>query len=93
MNVKSLVKTIDQLIKRNNIRKNLQKLSIRNFYLTHDYVTQAIDNYRSEKISYLKKINTSKTNKNLRILHITNFNERLDGRLFFNTGKGLIMAL
>ena len=87
LNVKSLVKTIDQLIKRNNIRKNLQELSIRNFYLTHDYVTQAIDNYRSEKISYLKKINTSKTNKNLRILHITNFNERLDGRLFFNTGR------
>ena len=26
-------------------------------------------------------------NKNLRILHVTNFNERLDGRLFFNTGR------
>ena len=25
--------------------------------------------------------------KNLRILHVTNFNERLDGRLFFNTGR------
>ena len=47
----------------------------------------SIDNYRSEKISYLKKINTKKNLKNLRILHITNFNERLDGRLFFNTGR------
>ena len=46
-----------------------------------------MDNYRSEKISYLKRINTSKSIKNLRILHITNFNERLDGRLFFNTGR------
>ena len=25
--------------------------------------------------------------KSLRILHVTNFNERLDGRLFFNTGR------
>ena len=41
-----------------------------------------MDNYRSEKFSYLKKINTRKPIKNLRILHITNFNERLDGRLF-----------
>ncbi len=87
LNVKSLVKTIDQLIKNNKLRKKLQKLSITNFYLTHEQVTKAMDNYRSEKISYLKKINTIKSNKNLRILHITNFNERLDGRLFFNTGR------
>ena len=46
-----------------------------------------MDNYRAEKISYLKRINTFKSLKNLRILHITNFNERLDGRLFFNTGR------
>ena len=46
-----------------------------------------MDNYRSEKISYLKRINIRKKPKNLRILHITNFNERLDGRLFFNTGR------
>ena len=34
----------------------------------------------------IKKFNKKK-NKNLRILHVTNFNERLDGRLFFNTGR------
>ena len=33
--------------------------------------------------------NTKKDRSNLRILHITNFNERLDGRLFFNTGRRL----
>jgi len=27
--------------------------------------------------------------RSLRILHVTNFNERLDGRLFFNTGRRL----
>ena len=62
-------------------------LSIRNFYLTHKYVTKRIDNYRLEKFSYLNKVNIRKTKNNLRILHITNFNERLDGRLFFNTGR------
>ena len=87
LTIKSLSNTLETLIKNSNLRKKLQKLSIKNFYLTHKFVTDAIDNYRSEKISYLKKINTTKNIKNLRILHITNFNERLDGRLFFNTGR------
>ncbi len=87
LNTKELTKTIDLLIKNDKLRKKLQKLSIKNFYLTHSYVAASIDNYRSEKISYLKKINTKRNLKNLRILHITNFNERLDGRLFFNTGR------
>ena len=87
LNVKELTSTINFLIKNDKLRKKLQKLSIKNFYLTHSYVAASIDNYRSEKISYLKKINTKRNLKNLRILHITNFNERLDGRLFFNTGR------
>tara|TARA_B100000282_G_scaffold236692_1_gene179217 strand:+ start:36 stop:2168 length:2133 start_codon:yes stop_codon:yes gene_type:complete len=87
LSVKELTKTINFLIKNDKTRKKLQNLSIKNFYLTHNYVAASIDNYRSEKISYLKKINTKKSIKNLRILHITNFNERLDGRLFFNTGR------
>ncbi len=87
LNTKELTKTLEHLIKNSNVRKKLQKLSIKNFYLTHNFVTQAMDNYRLEKFSFLKKINTKKTIKNLRILHITNFNERLDGRLFFNTGR------
>ena len=87
LNVKTLTKTLEGLINNPLQRKNLQKLSIKNFYLTHNYVASLMDNYRSEKISYLKKINIKKNPKNLRILHITNFNERLDGRLFFNTGR------
>ena len=87
LNTKNLTKTLEELIKKPKERKKLQRLSIENFYLTHEFVTSAMDNYRSEKISYLKRINTKKKPKNLRILHITNFNERLDGRLFFNTGR------
>ena len=87
LNVISLIKAIELLIKNKVYRKKLQNLSIRNFYLTHKFVTNAMDTYRSEKIHFLKRINTTKPIKNLRILHITNFNERLDGRLFFNTGR------
>jgi glycosyltransferase involved in cell wall biosynthesis len=87
LNVTSLENSIKYLIKNRNIRKNLQKSSLRNFYLTHKFVTNLIDKYREEKILSLTKFNTKKVFKNLRILHITNFNERLDGRLFFNTGR------
>ena len=87
LNVKSLEKNIIKLIKDNKLRYKLQKLSIENFYLTHKFVTDKIDLYRSEKFKTLSLFKTKKDRSNLRILHITNFNERLDGRLFFNTGR------
>ena len=89
LNEKNLTKTIDLLIKNVKLRKKLQNLSIKNFYLTHAYVSQNIDNYRSEKLSFFKTITIKAKKKSLRILHVTNFNERLDGRLFFNTGRRL----
>ncbi len=79
--------TISKLIKNHKERIKLQYLSIKNFYLTHNYVTNMIDNYRDEKLQINKSFFIRKSIKNLRILHITNFNERLDGRLFFNTGR------
>ena len=84
---KNLTKNIEFLIKNSTIRNKLQKLSIKNFYLTHEFVSKNIDDYRSEKLYFNKKIFLKSLNKNLRILHVTNFNERLDGRLFFNTGR------
>jgi len=87
LNPKVLAGEINNLIFNKFNRAKLQKLSIENFYLTHNYVSNLIDNYRDNK---LKKINfffTNKKKKSLRILHVTNFNERLDGRLFFNTGR------
>ena len=87
LNVKNLTKSISNLVVNEKLRKSLQTKSIKNFYLTHKFVSQKIDNYRSEKL-FLDKIFYTKTKlKNLRILHVTNFNERLDGRLFFNTGR------
>ncbi len=86
LNVKSLYKNIDFLVKNKKRRLELQNKSIRNFYLTHKFVSTLIDNYRNEKFKYLRLFNIKK-NISLRILHVTNFNERHDGRLFFNTGR------
>ncbi len=87
LNIKNLVKTIDLLIQNKNLRTKLQNLSIKNFYLTHKFVSNLIDRYRSEKLNFSKNIFIKSKQKSLRILHVTNFNERLDGRLFFNTGR------
>ena len=82
-----LFKKIDNLIGNVKERKKLQKLSIKNFFLTHQHVSNLIDNYRDEKLRRVNFFYTNKKRKSLRILHVTNFNERLDGRLFFNTGR------
>ena len=87
LNVYNLEKVIKSLIDNKSLRKEIQKLSIQNFYLTHEYVTKMIDEYRDNKLKFHTGFFTRKSILNLRILHITNFNERLDGRLFFNTGR------
>ncbi len=89
LNENNLTKAISELIKKKILRKSLQKRSITNFYLTHEFVSRKIDNYRSEKLSLGKSVFLGLKEKKLRILHVTNFNERLDGRLFFNTGRRL----
>ena len=89
LNIKNLTKNISELVRNNLLRKKLQSLSIKNFYLTHKFVSSEIDNYRTEKFYFRKKIFLKAKERNLRILHVTNFNERLDGRLFFNTGRRL----
>ena len=82
-----IFKEIELLIKKKNIRKNLQKLSYKNFYLTHKYITNLIDKIRDLKLSLPNKFNINNKKRSLRIMHITNFNERHNGRLFFNTGR------
>ncbi len=87
LSVKDLKKLLTSLIKNSSLRKKLQKFSIKNFYLTHRFVTKMIDDYREDKIRSINNFFVPKKKSQLRILHITNFNERLDGRLFFNTGR------
>ena len=67
---------------------NLQNSSYNNFYLTNKYSSKKIDNYRLNILNEEFKPNTLKVLKSkLKIIHITNFNERHNGRLFYNTGK------
>ena len=88
LNVKQIYERIVSLIESKKIRISLQKLSYKNFYLTHKFVSDQIDNVRKTLINLGKPYILNK-DKKLRILHITNFNERHNGRLFFNTGRRL----
>ena len=83
---KDIYKKIDYLIKNKGFRENLQKNAYKNFKLTNQHSSKLIDNLRTKL--YFKGINNpTKVNKILKIIHITNFNERFDGRLHYNTGK------
>ena len=88
LNAYELFKSIERLILNQNKLKELQLQSYKKFFLTNNYSSLRIDNYRLKILTNCKiNINISKLKKNLKILHVTNFNERHDGRLFYNTGR------
>jgi glycosyltransferase involved in cell wall biosynthesis len=86
----SLFNEIEKLIKDKKKLLTLQKESYKRFKLTHKYVSKLLDKFRDqflikEKISLFN----IKKNKILKILHLTNFNRRFNGRLQYNTGRRL----
>ena len=86
----SLFNEIEKLIKNKKKLLTLQKESYKRFKLTHIYVSKLLDKIRDqflikEKISLFN----IKKNKILKILHLTNFNRRFNGRLQYNTGRRL----
>ena len=86
LNANNLYESLEKLINNTKERKKFQKNSIKNFYLTNEYVTKIIDDYRKSII--IPKYNSKfSANKKIKILHVTNFNERHNGRLFYNTGR------
>ena len=87
LNQNELRKKIELLINNEKLRTEYQKLAYKNFYLTHKNSSKQIDNYRGEILSFFRKINFLQKREKLRIVHVTNFNERHDGRLYFNTGR------
>ena len=87
LNSTEIFKEIEKLIKNSRLRRSLQNLSFKNFYLTHKFISKQLDQIRNQKLQIKKNINLLNSNKSLRILHVTNFNERHNGRLFFNTGR------
>ena len=86
LNVKEIYERIEHLILNPKKRRSLQKLSYENFYLSHQFVSKKIDDVRINLNKISKPLIINK-DKKLRILHVTNFNERHNGRLFFNTGR------
>ncbi len=87
INSDELYKSIENLILNQKKLKFLQKNSLKNFYLTDKLSSQKIDNYRNKIVKKITFVKPNKSKKKLKILHITNFNERHDGRLFYNTGR------
>ena len=86
--VNDIFNGIDELIKNKKKLLVLQKKSYQNFYLTNQYISKKIDFYRTNLLNVKIKENNIKVSKSrLKIIHITNFNERHNGRLFYNTGR------
>ncbi len=86
--VNNIYNSINDLIKNKKILTDLQKKSYEKFFLTNKYASKKIDSYRSELLNVKFNTNINITLKSkLKIIHITNFNERHNGRLFYNTGK------
>ena len=87
LTIDELYNDIETLILNNKYRYKLQKLSLKNFYLTHELISKKIDKIRELNNKFLSKVTIIKKDHSFKILHVTNFNERHNGRLFFNTGR------
>jgi len=89
LTTQNVYKAIKNLITNKKQRLKLQKASLKNFYLTDKYIINKIDNYRTilSRDNIINQTTRSITFDKLKVLHVTNFNERHNGRLFYNTGK------
>jgi glycosyltransferase involved in cell wall biosynthesis len=90
LNSQTLFNTIDRLILSKKKLLTVQKNNYSNFKFTHKYISSIIDDLRNTFLA-INKINLFNINKKkvYKILHITNLNERFNGRLHYNTGKRL----
>jgi glycosyltransferase involved in cell wall biosynthesis len=85
-----LFNEIDKLINDKKKLLSVQKKNYLNFKYTHKYISNIIDNIRRILLSD-SQVNTFNITKKtiLKLIHITNFNERFNGRLHYNTGRRL----
>ena len=87
LNSNEIFKTIENLIINPKKLLKYQKLNYDNFIFDHNYISSLIDNIRLE----FQSINNFfiRKEKILKIMHVTNFNDRFNGRLHYNTGRRL----
>ena len=90
LNSNNLYNILDRIIKNKNQLLSLQKKNYSNFKFTHKYITNIIDTLR-KNFTRQEKINLFNLKKEqvLKVIHITNFNQRFNGRLHYNTGRRL----
>ena len=86
LDVSALKNVLNKLIKNKLYLLRKQKENYKGFFLTHKYVASLVDNIRTNQFN---NFYFHKKKQTLKILHITNFNNRFDGRLHYNTGKRL----
>ena len=87
---KSLFNEIEKLIKNKKKLLYLQKQNYKKFKFTHKYISKILDTTRDQYFINKPIINFNiRRKKILKILHLTNFNRRFDGRLQYNTGRRL----
>ncbi len=86
LDIENLTLEITNLIKNRKKLIQSQTSNYKDFFLTHSYVSKILDNIRNK--FFINKVNI-KRKKILKIMHITNFNYRFDGRLHYNTGRRL----
>ena len=82
-----IYKEVKQLITNKSLLNKIQKKNYDKFIFDHQYISNLIDKTRKELIPL--KRNIFKIDKLMKIMHITNFNDRFDGRLHYNTGRRL----
>ncbi len=87
LSINELFDQIEKLILDKNRLKYYQKINHKNFTFDHIYISNLIDSVR-DGLSMPKSIFIQKK-KSFKIMHITNFNDRFDGRLHYNTGRRL----
>ncbi len=81
LNQKKLFDKIDYLIRNKKEMLNIQRKSFQNVLHELEVNTKNIDNYRNEILN--KKINIITNKKKLKIIHVSNFGNRLFNRLYF----------
>ena len=86
LSVTELKNKLNKLIKNKSFLLKKQKENYKGFFLTHKYVASLIDSERNNQIN---NFYFHKKNQPLKLLHITNFNNRFEGRLHYNTSKRL----
>ncbi|MEK9894787.1 MAG: glycosyltransferase, partial [Pelagibacteraceae bacterium] len=82
---KEIFNEINKLINNKDLLLKKQKENYKDFRFNHQYISDLIDSIRNE-FSIVKNVIITKKNI-LKIMHITNFNERFNGRLHYNTGR------